>query len=317
MDKFVSAGLIHAVDKAFVSEENGDLRNLLACEPRPYRLIASDISEMSGASTFPWTHFYVIGWPCQPESRMGKKQRGRDPRAKPLHVSLSYILYAKPLVVIMENVEGFTDSHRCTQLLRALRWAGYIVHHAVLNSRDTGGVPQCRRRFYLVGFLDGSTTDPHSFAWPTEIEHTPLPTIICDLSSGWRKAPSSKTASDNLQKAKAYLDKNEVSNDQLSICDTAASKKREQTRIGYSPCLTKARTVQSLSFVVVRGHDVTTVRPLSVKDMARLQGIADDDFARHSSLLSRKAHCEALGNAMTESVVTRLVTQCLPRLFRA
>ncbi len=70
MDKLVSAGLIHAVDKAFVSEENGDLRNLLACEPHPYRLIASDISEMSGASTFPWTHFYVIGWPCQPESQI-------------------------------------------------------------------------------------------------------------------------------------------------------------------------------------------------------------------------------------------------------
>ena len=50
MDKFVSAGLIHAVDKAFVSEENCDLRNMLACEPHPYRLIASDISEMSGAS---------------------------------------------------------------------------------------------------------------------------------------------------------------------------------------------------------------------------------------------------------------------------
>ena len=44
--------------------------------------------------------------------------------------------------------------------------------------------------------------------------------------------------------------------------------------------------MQSLSVVAVRGHDVTTVRPLSVKDMARLQGIADDDFARHSSLLA-------------------------------
>ena len=187
----------------------------------------------------------------------------------------------------------------------------------MLNSRDITAVAQCRRRYYLVVFLAGSTTDPEDFEWPEPLEDTPpdIKDAICDISIGWKTAPTSATARRNLDHAATHLRHNEVARDALSVVDLAASKGREQTRIGYSPCLTETRA-KSSSFVLVRGHDTSRVRNLILQDCSRLQGFTDQIFKRHSSVLSSRNHLEALGNAVTLPVARALIMQCLPHLCK-
>ncbi len=97
-------GHVVRVDKAFVSESDPDLQQLLA--NGGYAIVTSVIFDDNNGNLQP-VHVHGLGWPCQPESRMGSKMRGKDPRAKPLSSALSCILFSKPLVVLLENVEGF------------------------------------------------------------------------------------------------------------------------------------------------------------------------------------------------------------------
>ena len=63
-------GHVVRVDKAFVSESDPDLQQLLANDG--YAIVTSDILDDNNGNFQP-VHIYGLGWPCQPESRMGSK----------------------------------------------------------------------------------------------------------------------------------------------------------------------------------------------------------------------------------------------------
>ena len=63
----------------------------------------------------------------------------------------------RPLYLFLENVPGLLSHDRGRTfgvILSALYDLGYHVEWKVLNSKDFG-VPQSRKRVYIVGYLDG------------------------------------------------------------------------------------------------------------------------------------------------------------------
>ena len=66
---------------------------------------------------------------------------------------LRYVKKNKPLVVVLENVQGLVTRHRSTldNVVLALRNIGYIVSWNILDSFVHGGIPQRRPRVYIVG----------------------------------------------------------------------------------------------------------------------------------------------------------------------
>ncbi len=96
------------------------------------------------------------GFPCQPFSASGRRRGFADARGT-LFFEISRLAEAKrPSYLLLENVPGLLFHDRCrtfSTILSALDELGYHVEWTVLNSADFG-VPQSRRRVFLVGYLD-------------------------------------------------------------------------------------------------------------------------------------------------------------------
>lgn len=95
------------------------------------------------------------GFPCQSFSVAGKR-RGFDDTRGTMFFEIARIAAAKrPAFLLLENVPGLLshDGGRTfTTILASLSDMGYDVTWQVLNSKDYG-VPQTRKRVYIVGYL--------------------------------------------------------------------------------------------------------------------------------------------------------------------
>ncbi len=110
----------------------------------------------------------IGGPPCQPFSKMGYWASGdslrmKDPRAGTLHAYMTCVREMLPRVFLLENVhgiaysgkeEGFRLLHELTEAINRSSGSQYHPSWAVLDAADYG-VPQHRRRFFLIAHRDG------------------------------------------------------------------------------------------------------------------------------------------------------------------
>ena len=103
----------------------------------------------------------VGGPPCTPFSKSGfwlkEKRESRDPNASLLDEYVRVVKEARPQAFVLENVQALTyrtHSKQFERLLSQLREAGYNPQWKVLLAAEYG-VPQLRRRVFVVGRRDG------------------------------------------------------------------------------------------------------------------------------------------------------------------
>ena len=103
------------------------------------------------------------GPPCQGFSIAGRRNEN-DERNKLVNAYIKFVGIVKPRIVFFENVRGFTSRFKkkdhagiiySTLLMDKLGEIGYNVHPDIINFGEYG-VPQNRKRFILVGVLDGN-----------------------------------------------------------------------------------------------------------------------------------------------------------------
>ena len=95
----------------------------------------------------------IGGPPCQDFSSAGK----RDENLGRADLSLAFakiITNVKPRWFVMENVARIQKSQILEEVLETFRTSGYGLTSAVLNASYCG-VPQARKRYFLIGQLDG------------------------------------------------------------------------------------------------------------------------------------------------------------------
>ena len=120
----------------------------------------------------------VGGPPCTPFSKSGfwleQKRESRDPNASLLDEYVRVVRDSRPEAFVLENVQGLTyKTHRAQfeRLLKGLGELGYNPQWKVLLAADYG-VPQLRRRVFVVGRRDGKKfefPEPTHSGWT---EHT-------------------------------------------------------------------------------------------------------------------------------------------------
>lgn len=120
----------------------------------------------------------VGGPPCTPFSKSGfwleQKRESRDPNASLLDEYVRVVRDSRPEAFILENVQGLTyKTHKAQfeRLLKRLGELGYNPQWKVLLAADYG-VPQLRRRVFVVGRRDGERfefPEPTHSGWS---EHT-------------------------------------------------------------------------------------------------------------------------------------------------
>lgn len=120
----------------------------------------------------------VGGPPCQPFSLAGKRQGIDDSRGSLLGQFVRVVGELKPRAFVMENVQGLTSIHGGSlirDVLSGLREHGYTVEWQVLNAADFG-VPQIRRRLFVVGLLHGKR--PFEFPKATHAKRSDHPSLF-------------------------------------------------------------------------------------------------------------------------------------------
>jgi DNA (cytosine-5)-methyltransferase 1 len=127
-----------------------------------------DITRIN-ATEIPNFDVLLAGFPCQPFSSIGRREGFRHPSQGPLFGDIARIIWEKePKAFLLENVEGLENhdgGNTIKVINETLRSLGYVIDRRVLDSADYG-VPQHRRRTYIVGFRVDSAEHAFPMTWP-------------------------------------------------------------------------------------------------------------------------------------------------------
>lgn len=118
-------------------------------------IVEGDITEIF--NTIPEHDVLIAGFPCQPFSMMGQ-QKGFDDERGTLFFTIQQIIELhekKPKILVLENVKNLLshDNGKTFQKMqKILEQLGYVVHAKILDTKEFG-LPQTRRRVFVVAFL--------------------------------------------------------------------------------------------------------------------------------------------------------------------
>ncbi|CAA6828612.1 MAG: DNA-cytosine methyltransferase (EC [uncultured Sulfurovum sp.] len=134
--------------------------------------------------------FLNAGFPCQPFSTIGKREGFKHKTQGTLFFDVVRILkYHKTKMILLENVPGLV-SHDNGNTIAVIEDVlenelGYKVFHQVVNAADYG-VPQERKRIYIVGFFKDEYDDDLQFEWPEpESKHKYINEFLEEHPSGY------------------------------------------------------------------------------------------------------------------------------------
>ncbi|SFQ64123.1 DNA cytosine methyltransferase [Streptococcus equinus] len=171
-------------------------------------IILGDINEH--LDEIPAHDVLIAGFPCQPFSMMGKQKGFEDERGTLFFTIEKILSKHQPKIIVLENVKNLL-THNGGETYKRMKEIleeklGYQIYAKVLNTRDFG-LPQVRRRVFIVGFLSSfSTASLPNFEFPKEVslqqstfdllDHDVdkkyflsekiLPTILSDGSGGYK-----------------------------------------------------------------------------------------------------------------------------------
>lgn len=128
-----------------------------------------DITKIS-VRDIPEHDIICAGFPCQPFSISGDQKGFDDPRGKLFFNVVDIAKYHRPKVIFLENVKNFEkhdDGKTLKRVKDELKNIGYTVYSKVLCASNYG-VPQARKRIYIVAFRND--IDSKSFSFPSKVD---------------------------------------------------------------------------------------------------------------------------------------------------
>lgn len=117
------------------------------------------------ALSFPKVDIFCAGFPCQPFSIAGKQKGFNDARGNIFFKLAEIIFHSKPNIVFLENVSNLISINNgeiMKSILAKLNEIGYNVTYEILDSSNFG-IPQSRKRVYIVGIRKEITNMPFQF----------------------------------------------------------------------------------------------------------------------------------------------------------
>ena len=127
-----------------------------------------DITKISEKS-LPDFDILLAGFPCQPFSSIGKREGFKHATQGTLFYDVLRITAKKkPKAILLENVAGLVShdgGRTLTTILESLEEIGYRAQYRVLDAA-LYGVPQHRKRIYIVAFHKDELRAWGTFDWP-------------------------------------------------------------------------------------------------------------------------------------------------------
>lgn len=226
------------------------------------------------------------GFPCQPFSHIGKREGFKHPtQGTMFHEIVRIADVRKPKVLFLENVPGIVNHDKGETLaiiLDTLAELGYQCSYTTLNASDFG-VPQNRKRFYLVAF----DSKEYNFTFPEP------PMISADIGDFLESHAEGYSVSKHLQKT--YLFKKEDGRPILIDQNTKGPMKT---------LVSSYHKIQRLTGTFVRDGE-TGIRLLTANECKRAMGFPDN----FQFPVSRTQMYRQLGNSVCITVIEAIAQE--------
>ena len=265
-------------------------------------LMVGDIRDIA-AEVLPEHDILTGGFPCQSFSIVAQNppRLGHDDEKGKLYFEMCRILnHHKPEAFIAENVKGLMTANGGTAfplIVEEFESCGYYVKWKLLHAENYG-VPQKRRRVFIVGFRDAKAAEEFSFPVPT---HEDGRAVLGDVLEPSWSIPEEYYFSDKAIQG--------LSNSRLSKV-----MKKGRVQDHESPCNTVGahlakRSLNSTDPVVRTGGRVRMFTP---REVARIQS-----FPENFKLGGVKTtDYRALGNAVPPVLMWHVAKSVLLALRR-
>ena len=129
---------------------------------------------------------FVGGSPCQSFSIAGARGGFEDARGTLFYEYARLVKEIQPKVFIYENVYGVLthDKGNTWKVMQNIfDELGYYYKWEILNAKDYG-IPQGRRRLYVVGFKDKKEFDKFEFPKPQKLKYTMQDFLVENVKEG-------------------------------------------------------------------------------------------------------------------------------------
>lgn len=133
-----------------------------------------DVKLLDGTDFKGQVDLFVGGSPCQSFSVIGAKGGFNDTRGTLFYEYARLVKEIQPKVFVYENVYGLTrhDKGKTWSIMQQVfSELGYYYTFQILDSRNYG-IPQGRRRIFVVGFKDENAFKKFKFPEPIELKYT-------------------------------------------------------------------------------------------------------------------------------------------------
>lgn len=258
------------------------------------------------------------GFPCQPFSLMGKKRGFADTRGTMFFHIEKMIAKKKPKFFILENVRGILthdDGKTYEAIIKILEdKLGYHTITWMLNSRDYG-VPQTRRRTYILGFIKKS--DKNKITPPIEKETNNKTTWhILEKNVDEKYYISEKTLKVILSNGSGnFRSKSEI-NQLIARPLTATMHKMHRACQDnyFSDSYILGKFDKLTNTVMESNEGRSRIRKLTPKEAFRLQGYPDSFVknAMKEGVSDTQLYRQA-GNSITVNTVIEILSEVLDR----
>jgi len=244
-----------------------------------------DITKIE-ASSIPQHDILCAGFPCQPFSHIGKREGFEHPtQGTMFHEIVRIIEIKKTPVLFLENVPGLInhdDGNTLKVIIDTLEAMKYKVYHTVLDASNFG-IPQKRKRFYLVAFLN------HQI----EFEFPKPPMISKNIGDVLEANITGYSISEHLQKT--YLFKKDDGRPALVDKNSTGSIKT---------LVSTYHKIQRLTGTFVKDGE-TGIRLLTTNECKAIMGFPENFVIP----VSRTQMYRQMGNSVVVPVVTKIAEQ--------
>lgn len=145
-----------------------------------------DVKLLDGTDFKNKVDLFVGGSPCQSFSIAGARGGFEDARGTLFYDYCRLVDEIKPKVFIYENVYGVLthDKGNTWKVMQnSFDSLGYYYHWKILDAKDYG-IPQGRRRLYVVGFKNKKDYEKFKFPEPIELKYTMQDFLVENTKEG-------------------------------------------------------------------------------------------------------------------------------------
>ena len=269
-----------------------------------------DVKLLDGTDFAGQIDLFVGGSPCQSFSIAGAKGGFEDTRGTLFFDYVRLVKEIQPQVFIYENVYGVLshDKGKTWETMQnVFSELGYYYKSEILDARDYG-IPQGRRRLFVVGFKDKACFDRFSFPEKIKLNYTMQDFLEENLAEGSLQSIDGKLT--KIDEKKGVPDERYYLSDKLKAYVLSPGTKNfmhpdAKTDLPIARALVKN---MGNSYRASVNNYVTTngrLRALTMREVHRLMGYPDS----YKIVVSKAQAYKQAGNSIVVDVIMNIERQ--------